>query len=67
MAQVLLTAYEKGEKTTMQHVIIASAFGDAASKALGYVHAMSPALIAGIIVSAACALVFNREHKADIL
>ncbi len=51
----------------MQHLVIASAFGAAASKALGYVHAMSPALIAGIIVSAACALAFNREHKADIL
>jgi len=51
----------------MQHLIIASAFGDAASKALGYVHAMSPALIALIIVSAACALVVSLDHKADIL
>ncbi len=51
----------------MQHLIIASAFGDAASKALGYVHAMSAGLIALIIVSAACALAFNREHKAETL
>ncbi len=51
----------------MQHLIIASAFGDAASKALGYVHAMSAGLIALIIVSAACALVFSLDHKADIL
>ncbi len=57
----------------MEHIHIASAivdaaaFGAAASKALGYVHAMSPALIALIIMSAACALVFNRGHKADIL
>ncbi len=48
-------------------IVDASAFGDAASKALGYVHAMTPALIALIIVSAACALVVSLDHKADIL
>ncbi len=51
----------------MESLVIASTLGDAASKALGYVHAMSPALIAFIIVSSTCALAFNREHKADTL
>ncbi len=51
----------------MQHFIIASAFGDAANKALGYIREISPALIAIIIISAACALVFSRGHKAEIL
>ncbi len=51
----------------MQHLIIASAFGDAANKALGYIREISPALIAIIIISAACALVFSRGHKAEIL
>ncbi len=48
-------------------IIIASAFGDAANKALGYIRKISPALIAIIIISAACALVFSRGHKAEIL
>jgi len=48
-------------------IIIASAFGDAANKALGYIREISPALIAIIIISAACALVFSRGHKAEIL
>ncbi len=51
----------------MQHLVIASAFGDAANKALGYIREISPALIAIIIISAACALVFSRGHKAEIL
>ncbi len=48
-------------------IVIASAFGDAANKALGYIREISPALIAIIIISAACALVFSRGHKAEIL
>jgi len=51
----------------MEHLVIASAFGDAANKALGYIREISPALIAIIIISAACALVFSRGHKAEIL
>ncbi len=51
----------------MQHLVIASAFGEAANKALGYIREISPALIAIIIISAACALVFSRGHKAEIL
>jgi len=52
---------------TASTIVIASAFGDAASKALGYIREISPALIAIIIISAACALVFSRGHKAEIL
>lgn len=53
--------------TIMNNFIVASAFGDAAAKAIGYIKEISPALIAIIIVSAACALVFSRGHKAEIL
>ncbi len=42
-------------------IVIASAFGDAANKALGYIREISPALIAIIIISAACALVFSKR------
>ena len=52
---------------TAAAIVIASAFGDAANKALGYIREISPALIAIIIISAACALVFSRGHKAEIL
>ncbi len=52
---------------TITSIVIASAFGDAANKALGYIREISPALIAIIIISAACALVFSRGHKAEIL
>ncbi len=52
---------------TITAIVIASAFGDAANKALGYIREISPALIAIIIISAACALVFSRGHKAEIL
>jgi len=52
---------------TASAIVIASAFGDAANKALGYIKEISPALIAIIIISAACALVFSRGHKAEIL
>ncbi len=52
---------------TASAIVIASAFGDAANKALGYIREISPALIAIIIISAACALVFSRGHKAEIL
>jgi mannose/fructose/N-acetylgalactosamine-specific phosphotransferase system component IID len=48
-------------------IVIASAFGDAANKVLGYLREITPALIAVIIVSAACALVFSKGHKAEIL
>jgi len=48
-------------------IVIASAFGDAANKAIGYIKEISPALIAIIIISAACGLVFSRGHKAEIL
>jgi hypothetical protein len=48
-------------------IVIASAFGDAADKAIGYIKEISPALIAIIIISAACGLVFSRGHKAEIL
>lgn len=51
----------------MNNFIVASAFGDAANKALGYIKEISPALIAIIIISAACGLVFSRGHKAEIL
>ncbi len=51
----------------MNDFIIASAFGDAAAKAIGYIKEISPALIAIIIISAACGLVFSRGHKAEIL
>ncbi len=51
----------------MESIVIASAFGDAATKAIGYIKEISPALIAIIIISAACALVFSRGHKAEIL
>ena len=48
-------------------IVIASAFGEAATKAIGYIKEISPALIAIIIVSAACAMVFSKGHKAEIL
>ncbi len=57
----------------MDHVVItqglavASAFGDASKKAIGYITEVSPGLIAIIIISAACALVFSKGHKAEIL
>ncbi len=51
----------------MNNFIVASAFGDAATKAIGYIKEISPALIAIIIVSAACAMVFSKGHKAEIL
>jgi len=53
--------------TVMNNFIVASAFGDAATKAIGYIKEISPALIAIIIVSAACAMVFSKGHKAEIL
>ena len=56
-----------GHVDTASAIVIASAFGDAANKALGYIREISPALIAIIIISAACALVFSRGHKAEIL
>ncbi len=51
----------------MNNFIIASAFGDASKKAIGYITEVSPALIAIIVISAACALVFSKGHKAEIL
>ncbi len=51
----------------LESIVIASAFGDAANKAIGYIKEISPALIAIIIISAACGLVFSRGHKAEIL
>jgi len=42
-------------------------FGDAANKAIGYIKEISPALIAIIIISAACGMVFSKGHKAEIL
>ncbi len=51
----------------MNNFIVASAFGDGAAKAIGYIKEISPALIAIIIVSTACAMVFSKGHKAEIL
>jgi len=48
-------------------IVIASAFGDASKKAIGYITEVSPGLIAITIISAACALVFSKGHKAEIL
>ncbi len=56
-----------GHIDTTAAVVIASAFGDAGAKAIGYIKEISPALIAIIIVSAACGLVFSKGHKAEIL
>jgi len=50
-----------------QGLVVASAFGDASKKAIGYITEVSPGLIAIIIISAACALVFSKGHKAEIL
>ncbi len=52
---------------TAAAIVIASAFGDASKKAIGYITEVSPGLIAIIIISAACALVFSKGHKAEIL
>ncbi len=56
-----------GQLDSVQALVIASAFGDAANKAIGYIKEISPALIAIIIISAACGMVFSKGHKAEIL
>lgn len=48
-------------------LVIASAFGDAAQKLIGFIVEVRPAIAALIIVSAACALVFSRGHRAEII
>lgn len=48
-------------------LVIASAFGDAATKFIGFIVEVRPAIAALIIISAACALVFSRGHRAEIL
>lgn len=51
----------------MEHLVIASAFGDAAQKLIGFIVEVRPAIAALIIISAGCAVVFSRGHKAEII
>ncbi len=51
----------------MQHVIIASAFGDAATKVIAILTEVRPALIALIVFGAALGLIFDKGHKGAIL
>ncbi len=48
-------------------IVIASAFGDAATKIIGYLTEVRPALYAMIIFGAALGVVFDRGHKGAIL
>lgn len=50
-----------------QHVVIASAFGDAATKIIAFLVEVRPALLAAIIFGAAIGVVFDRGHKGAIL
>ncbi len=52
---------------TLHGFIIASAFGDAATKAIGFIDEVKLAIIAMIVVSAGCAVAFTRGHKMEIL
>ncbi len=47
--------------------VIASAFGDAATKVIGFLIEVRPALYAMIIFGAALGVVFDRGHKGAIL
>ena len=51
----------------MNDFVIASAFGDAAQKIIGYLTEVRPALYAMIIFGAALGVVFDRGHKGAIL
>ncbi len=48
-------------------LLIASAFGDAANKVIGFLTEVRPALYAMIIFGAALGVVFDRGHKGAIL
>ncbi len=48
-------------------IIIASAFGDAGAKVIGFLTEIRPALLAIIVLSTACAVVFSKGHKMEIL
>jgi len=52
---------------SMNDFIIASAFGDAGTKVIGFLTEVRPALIAMIIFGAALGVVFDRGHKGAIL
>ncbi len=52
---------------TLHGFIIASAFGDAATKVIGFLTDVRPALIAVIVFGAALGVVFDRGHKGAIL
>ena len=60
------TAYER-VSTSMNDFVIASAFGDAGTKVIGFLTEVRPALIAMIIFGAALGVVFDRGHKGAIL
>ncbi len=53
--------------TALHGFIIASAFGDAAGKVIGFIDDVKLAIIAMIVVSAGCAVAFTRGHKMEIL
>jgi len=48
-------------------LLIASAFGDAANKIIGFLTEVRPALLAMIVFGAALGVVFDRGHKGAIL
>ncbi len=51
----------------MNDFVIASAFGDAGTKIIGFLTEVRPALLAMIIFGAALGVVFDRGHKGAIL
>ncbi len=51
----------------MGHLVIASAFGDAATKIIAMLVEIRPALLAVIVLAAGLGVVFDRSHKGAIL
>ncbi len=51
----------------MYQPLVASAFGDAAGKIVGFLTEVRPALLAAIIFGAALGVMFDRGHKGAIL
>ena len=51
----------------MDHLVIASAFGDAATKIIAMLVEIRSALLAMIVLGAALGVVFDRGHKGAIL
>lgn len=51
----------------MEPLVIASAFGDAANKIIGFLTEVRPALLIVIIFMAALGVIFDKGHKGAIL